>query len=339
MCWKREFGVGGAKAVYDSGKWDEVIATLPSLKYEDYHNKSNALKELLVGGGHVVRRTVVDEDKKFVCALLGQLSDGNIRSESTRCNAESPTDTRRTRSVYTITGYHACQYAGYEKFATYTEEGSAFLRATKDHLESNVSQMHAIIAQPDNIQTSKAFLPTHTDKCSSDVHKETGLPHKHVLRNVTAAGGGSKLTFEMKLIWAGKNKNGDTMMHTKQIASYTIDLKEGIESYAMSSKAAGRHIISSMFDPTDNLQKMVIIYHKSEHEGDLRNRIIVVQDTTHETEADQLASLQQIKNGTTSILRTPVPSVLQRSLPAGMAFNSFPGMVAHARPIGHIGSF
>ena len=58
MCFLRDFGAGGAKAAYDSGNWDEIIATLPSLKYEDYHNKSNALKELLVGGGHVVRRTV-----------------------------------------------------------------------------------------------------------------------------------------------------------------------------------------------------------------------------------------------------------------------------------------
>jgi hypothetical protein len=113
------------------------------------------------------------------------------------------------------------------------------------------------------------------------------------------------------------------MMHTKQIASCTIVLKEGIESYAMSSKAAGRHIIGSMFDPTDNRQKMLIMYHKSEHEDLPRNRIILVQDTVHETEADQLASLQQIKNGTTSILRTPASSVLQRSPPEGMSFNAY----------------
>lgn len=70
MCWIRDLGSGGAKAAYDSGNWDVIIAALESFQYEDYFNKSNALKEFLVGRGHLVQRTVVDEDKKFVCALF-----------------------------------------------------------------------------------------------------------------------------------------------------------------------------------------------------------------------------------------------------------------------------
>jgi hypothetical protein len=180
MCFIRDFGVGGALAVEKSGKWNETIDTLESFEYGDYYCNSDALEDLLVGRGHLVRLTVGKEDEKFICAILGQLSDGNIRSESTRCNAESPTDVRRTRSVVTIKGYHSHQYAGFKPVIT--EEGSAFLRAAKDHLRPNVSQTHAIIAQPDAIQTSEAFLGPHTDKCSSDVHKDTGLPHKYVLR-------------------------------------------------------------------------------------------------------------------------------------------------------------
>ena len=326
-----DHGYGGLITLFNSGKLDQHLTSLPEVNGIDPSSKNNDIGSLV--DQYVVAGEASTEQKQLLATLVERVSNKDITVLQVSHN-DSATDPRKDRWSVTISGPGECNTPSTYVRAE-TKVGMEFVDSMKTILNDNNSEAYALGWKKLTLLIS-TLMGKHVDQSTRDVDSD-GLPNKHATRTVISSGLPSKITFTLKAIKVEANtssssnddndddeledieapenesasavsnvgtsksrKNSTTRYRTRQLGKYAIDINTGIHSYTLDPKGAGRHILGKV--KIDEEWWALVLFHSPEANTDitssLQTRIALITTTFHNSEAQSVDEMTNIREGT-----------------------------------------
>ncbi|KAL7458429.1 hypothetical protein ACHAWC_010002 [Mediolabrus comicus] len=267
-----------------------------TLKFEDFFNNDDAVKNLLTRNNHLSYRASLPHEKSTIGLFVSQLDANNIQAHRSNGNG-SETNPHTHRCSFTIKGFISSPYVDY--YPVLTDQGQTFIQQFNE--KSFAFHIYSLIWQYEMaLESLIKLIDFHCDQSRFDIDA-TGGPNKFINREVLCSGMKFKLLLKMSIVWYDEGK-----VHKRKIAGCEIELA-GDCSYCMDAVASGRHTGYKMIVPSGQIEGVVggkpydiIIQHATKRvdtNASVNSRIIINKDYRYDSAADAAAGMDAFTTG------------------------------------------